>query len=206
MPICPNRLITSPVEQLREGGNMRKVTVILVVTGILSSLVFAGCAKSAEQSALEQRVATLEDIQAITALRAEYCYYCDTGDWQKEAALYTDDAVCDFGPFGYYDGKEAITEFFRDLIPAGMDMTLHMVHNPKIEVTGDTATGEWYYEVPYTTVDNQAGWIAGKYFEDYVKVNGEWKFKKVVADWYWNTPYEKGWAEEGMIKDPSPGN
>ena len=108
---------------------MRNLTVIMVVAGILSSLAFAGCAKSAEESELEQRVATLEAIQDITVMRADYCYYCDTGDWQKEAALFTDDAICDFGPFGYYDGKAAITEFFRDLIPAGMDMTMHMVHN-----------------------------------------------------------------------------
>lgn len=182
---------------------MRKITLILVAGGILSSLLFTGCAKSAEQAALEQRVATLEAIQAITVLRAEYCYYADTGDYQKEGTLFTDDAVCDFGPFGLYEGKAAITKFFQDL-PSGMDMTMHMVHNQKVQVNGDTATGEWYYEVPYTTVANQAGWIAGKYIEQYVKVGAEWKFKKIVADWYWNTPYEKGWAQEGMIKDPSP--
>lgn len=182
---------------------MRRLVPFLLVAGILASVLFAGCAKSAEQAALEQRVATLEAIQDITVLRADYCYYADNGDYQKEGALFTDDAVCDFGPFGFYNGKAEITKFFQDL-PSGMKMTMHMVHNQKVQVTGDTATGEWYYEVPYTTTANQAGWIAGKYTEQYVKVNGEWKFKKVTADWYWNTPYEKGWAVEGMIKFPNP--
>jgi len=85
-----------------------------------------------------------------------------------------------------------------------MSFTLHMTHNPKINVTGDAATGEWYYEVAANSIDNAASWIGGKYIEQYVKVDGGWKFKEIVADWYYSTPYEKGWAEEGMIHDPSP--
>jgi len=153
-------------------------------------------------TALEQRVATLEDIQAITELRSDYCFYADTGDWQKIGGLFTDDAGVDFGPFGVYNGKTEITEFFRDRIPQSMNFTMHMVHNPKIHVTGDTATGEWYFETPATTSANKGFWIAGKYMEEYVKVDGVWKFKNIVADWYYNTPYEMGWAKEGMIKIP----
>lgn len=182
------------------------VTLVVIVSLVVGGVVSTGCAGPGDQriQELEAKVQELQDVRAIQDLRADYCYYTDTNDWQNITALFTDDAVCDFGPFGLYDGKAAITEFFRDLLPAGMVFTMHMVHNTKIRVTGDTATGEWYYEVPANTVENQAFWIAGKYIEQYVKVDGAWKFKNVVADWYYNTPYEKGWAEEGMLHDPSP--
>ena len=190
---------------------MRKSILTLVTVAIAASLIFSGvvstgCASTGDQriQELEATVQELQDVRAIQDLRASYCYYTDTNDWQNIATLFTDDAVCDFGPFGFYDGKAAITEFFRDLLPAGMVFTMHMTHNPKIQVSGDAGSGEWYYEVAATTTDNQAYWIAGKYIENYVKVNGMWQFKKIVADWYYNTPYDKGWAEEGMLHDPSP--
>jgi ketosteroid isomerase-like protein len=188
---------------------MRKVTIILVTVAVMASLVLVGvvstgCSSSNQQiQDLEAAVQELQDAKEIQELRSSYCYYTDTNDWQSISNLFTDDAVCDFGPFGVYNGKEEVVGFFRDLLPAGMSFTMHMTHNPKISVTGDTGTGEWYYEVAATTVDNQAYWIAGKYIEDYAKVNGMWKFKKIVADWYYNTPYDKGWAEEGMLHDPS---
>jgi outer membrane murein-binding lipoprotein Lpp len=190
---------------------MTKVTLTLVTMAIVASLVLGGvvstgCAGSSDQRVqeLEAAVQELQDVREIQELRASYCYYTDTNDWQNISTLFTDDAVCDFGPFGFYDGKEAVIEFFRDLLPAGMSFTLHMTHNPKINVTGDAATGEWYYEVAANSIDNAASWIGGKYIEQYVKVDGGWKFKEIVADWYYSTPYEKGWAEEGMIHDPSP--
>ena len=52
----------------------------------------------------------------------------------------------------------------------------HMVMNPIINVTGDRATGTWYFFGTFTMREgNQAKWQAARYQEDYVRVNGEWK-------------------------------
>ena len=37
--------------------------------------------------------------------------------------------------------------------------------------------------------------MAARYEDDYVKVNGEWKYQHLCADLRMSAPYEKGWAE-----------
>ena len=65
---------------------------------------------------LEERIQRLEDIEAIKQLKAEYCAYCDDGyNPDGIANLYTEDAVWDGGPFGRYEGRDAI----RKLHPIG---------------------------------------------------------------------------------------
>ena len=146
---------------------------------------------------LEARITVLEDIEAIKKLKARYAYMVDTRNWQEFANLATDDAVWDFGPLGVYQGREEIIRFTRDIILEAHSFMMHMFHNPVIEVKGEKATGEWYFEVPATeTEKNRAVWINGKYEEEYVKVGGEWKFKKVVGNIYYNVPYDEGWAKK----------
>lgn len=150
---------------------------------------------------LEARIRVLEDIEAIKKLKATYAYLVDTRNWQEFMALFTDDAVSDFGPLGCYEGKAEITRFTRDIILKSYSFMTHMFHNPIIEVKGEKATGEWYFEVPAThTEKNRALWLAGKYEEEYVKVDGEWKFKKVVGRIYYITPYDEGWVKTKMYE------
>lgn len=92
---------------------------------------------------IEQRIQRLEDIEALRQLKHRYCAYCDAGyDAAPLTALFTDDAIWDGGPMGYFVGRAAIHEFFAGcskLIP----FAIHHVTNPIIEVEGDRATGEW---------------------------------------------------------------
>jgi hypothetical protein len=46
---------------------------------------------------------------------------------------------------------------------------------------------------------NQATWCAGRYFEEYVKVDSEWKYKLLRFTPYFITPFDKGWAEKKFI-------
>jgi len=150
---------------------------------------------------LQARIAALEDIEAIKKLKAKYAHLVDTRNWQEFANLAIDDAVWDFGPLGRYEGKEEIIRFTRDIILATYSFMTHFFHNPIIEVKGEEATGEWYFEVPATHAEkNRAVWIAGKYEEEYVKVGGEWKFKKVVGKIYYITPYDEGWVKTKMYE------
>lgn len=144
---------------------------------------------------MEARIKFLEDIELIKKLKARLCYLYDAGDWQSVLDLFTEDAVADFGPFGRYEGKE-IVKFYRDIAPVALPFTMHMCHNACIEVNGDKATGEWYFEVPGTHVKtNRAVWIAGKYTDEFVKADSEWKIKKTTAEPYYYTPYDEGWVK-----------
>lgn len=153
---------------------------------------------------LEARIRLLEDIEAIKKLKATYGYLADALNWQGMVNLFTDDAIADFGPMGRYEGKEELTKCLRDIAFPASPFTVHMFHNPIIEVRGEKATGEWYFEVPATHAPPnrvaRAAWMAGKYEEQYVKVGGEWKFKMIVAKVYYDTPYDEGWVKTKMYE------
>jgi len=149
---------------------------------------------------LEERFKVFEDIEAIKKLKASYAYFIDTKNPEKAGAMFTDDAVADCGPYGRHEGRIEITKFFK-AFPESYSFYMHMLHNPIIEVKGHEATGQWYFEVPSTNVrENRAIWQSGKYEEEYVKVEGEWKIKKMVVRIYYITPYDEGWAKTKMYE------
>jgi hypothetical protein len=48
--------------------------------------------------------------------------------------------------------------------------------NAIIKVDGERAHGSWYLLGPFTLrKGNRAIWLAARYEDDYVKVNGQWK-------------------------------
>src|ERR1700750_1486422 len=63
---------------------------------------------------IEERLARLEAIEDIKALKARYCALCDA-DYEPDglAALFLPDAVWESETFGRYEGREAIRTFFR---------------------------------------------------------------------------------------------
>jgi SnoaL-like domain len=144
---------------------------------------------------LEERITVLEDIEAIKRLKARYCDVCDTGyDPDRIAALFTEDGTWEGGEFGTATGQASLRKMFEGLHKA-VSFAQHNAMNPIIEVTGDRAKGAWYLFCPYTSrANNRAGWIAGRYDDDYVKVNGEWKYQHLRAIIRMHARYEEGWA------------
>jgi ketosteroid isomerase-like protein len=146
---------------------------------------------------IQKRLGVLEDIDSIKKLKARYCAYCDDNyNLDGLASLFTEDAVWDGGPFrGRHEGREAIREFFTDA-PQRLPFAVHMVLNPVIEVDGDTAKGMWYLFQSCTYAEgNKAVWGSARYDEEYVKVNGEWKFKNLKLTSFFWTPFDEGWVK-----------
>jgi hypothetical protein len=58
-----------------------------------------------------------------------------------------------------------------------------MAMNPLIEVDGDRGRGQWYFVGPFNFHgrDEPASWVAARYDEEYVKVDGVWKFQVMRA-------------------------
>jgi hypothetical protein len=145
----------------------------------------------------EKRIIALADIEAIKQLKATYCAICDNGyDPNKITALFTEDGTWEGGEFGKATGHAAIRNLFEGLQRA-ISFAQHNAMNPIIEVEGDRAKAEWYLFCPYTARgSNDAHWIAGRYEDDHVKVNGEWKYKHLRAMIRMHAPYEKGGANK----------
>lgn len=156
---------------------------------------------------LEDRIRVLEDLEAIKKLKARYCFLVDeaVGGSRESAvelvSLFTEDAFADFGEFGRYERSEGLVAFFADFVPGLLSYTAHMVHNPVIEINGDRATGDWYFEVPCTLrATNLAGWLQGRYQEEYVREEGAWLWKSITADFDYATPFDEGWAKTRMFQ------
>lgn len=150
---------------------------------------------------IEKRLQVLEDIESIKKLKAKYCLAADDNYNPKAmSSLFTEDGVWDGGEFwGKYQGRKEIEEYFQGA-SGNISFAVHAALTPHIEVEGTKAKGTWYLLAEATmTKGNQAVWGAVRYDEEYVKIDGEWKFKYVkLTTFYW-TPYELGWAEKRFV-------
>jgi len=114
------------------------------------------------------------------------------------ANLFAEDGVGDFGSFGYIDGRDELAKFFKAL-PESLPFRFHTIANPIINIDGDEAKGRWSFRASVTQAPaNRACWIAGEYICDFVRVNGEWKFKKVTNRFHYITPFDEGWVKTKM--------
>ena len=149
---------------------------------------------------IEERLAALEAIEEIRRLKARYAAACDANyDADAIAALFAEDAVWDGGALGKAEGREAIRAFFRGA-PKHFPFAIHHVMNPIIEVDGDRASAQWYLLQPATMArGNRAVWLAATYHDEYARIGGEWKFKRLAVTPRFLTPYEEGWARQPFI-------
>ncbi|MFP4475568.1 MAG: nuclear transport factor 2 family protein [Desulfatibacillaceae bacterium] len=157
---------------------------------------------------LADEIRRLSDIEALRRLKARYCYLVDAGVAGDQAAvdelmsLFVDDARGEYGDFGAYEGREALDGFFRAVVPGLLSYTAHMVHNAVIDVPGDTAKARWYFEVPCTLrQDDRALWLQGRYTEQYARVNGQWMWREILAEFDYATPFDQGWAKKRMLTE-----
>ena len=150
---------------------------------------------------LEDRIQKLEDIEDIKALKARYCAFCDDAyDPDGIASLFTATGVWDGGFMGQFVGREAIRAHFAGT-SAIMGFAIHHVTNPLIEVSGDSATGQWYLWQPctQTTRKTRALWLAARYNDTYVRTVEGWLFQAMVISPRMFAPYEDGWAEVPFV-------
>jgi hypothetical protein len=144
---------------------------------------------------LALRLANLEDLEAIRALKIRYARFCDDNyDPDGIASLFVDDGVWDGGElFGRRQGVEEIREHFRGA-PSRIPWALHFTLAPEITLDGGPgpqrrALGTWYLWQPCTRRSaagtEREAWLAGSYDDRYVKVDGQWKFELVVVQARW---------------------
>ena len=137
---------------------------------------------------------TIEELLAIEAiknLRYSYAMYFDAQDLDKMMDLFTEDAVCEFGPAfgGDWVGKAQIREKFAQVIghEGPRFGVLHVVSNPWIRFIDDeTANGRWYLQDLRTTegVENPLI-LFGIYDDVYHKRDGRWLIHRTRIDFLW---------------------
>lgn len=146
----------------------------------------------------------LLDIEAIKALKARYCWYCDDPQqYHRFSDLFTDDAVFIEEPVEHLVGKAAIAEWNTSYADEVV-WSRHYAVAPLIEVDGGEASGRW--QALLLSIQNIDGaeqmlWAAGTYVEQYRRVDGEWLFSRVHASGRWMTSFDEGLIEELTLFD-----
>ena len=145
---------------------------------------------------VENRLRVLQDIEEIRRLKARYCSYADRYDSEAIVSLFTEDGGLEDDAGNVHQGREQLRDFFsnaRERLP----FIVHTVMNSLIEVDGDEGTGSWYLFQPATMGDSgQAVWGSGRYDEEYIRVGGQWRFKRMKTSLFFWTPFDQGWAKK----------
>jgi hypothetical protein len=170
----------------------------------------------AKVKALENKVRTLEDIEAIKKLQHAYGFYLE--HWMAEDLidLFAEGTDTELlVAAGHYKGKESIRDFFHHG-RKGAEMKysengefLHQVMQLSgvvdIDPEGRAAKGRWYgfganaFPQPGGSVN--PGWMNGVYENEYVKQDGKWKIKKIHWCMTFHCPYTVGWVEPSKRVD-----
>jgi ketosteroid isomerase-like protein len=135
-----------------------------------------------DMNELAQRITRLEDIEAIKQLKVRYSHICDDlHNPDTIASVFAEDAIWESADFGRAQGHQEIRDLFQQFRDT-FTFSQHNMTNPIIEVDGDRATGIWYISGPWTHAENNhAIWMMARYDDDYVKIDGEWKYQHLRA-------------------------
>jgi len=154
------------------------------------------------------RVQRLEDRAAICELQATYCFLVDDGRFDDLVdEWFTPDARCDFrdakgtiSPM-VSTGHAEIRAFFTQVVASLLHDMCHTVHNQRILIEGDTASGECYFELTAghpLTGDAVVG--AGRYIDRYQRVDGRWRFAERTALIFHMAPLAEGWVRRPLLR------
>ena len=133
----------------------------------------------------------LLEIEEIKKTRILYSHYYDGANLDALCDLFTDDAVCEFGPEygGDWVGKDQIRANYKEYIEGEGDPheVMHAVTNQWVELKGpNDANGRCYLLDLRTKVGVENPLILfGIYDDVYKKVGGQWKIHRTRIDFLW---------------------
>ena len=156
---------------------------------------------------LEQRVARLEDMDALERLNAIYGYYLARNQWDNLAGIFASDGSIEIAMRGVYTGSQSVRRNLNLYGEAGIHHGLlhnHMQYQPVIHIAEDGQTAKMRSRAFSIMGEHEtySMWMGGTYENDYVKDDGIWKMQR---DQVFNTyfvPYAVGWKDAAPRPPP----
>src|ERR1700687_4059256 len=126
-----------------------------------------------DNAELEKRLTTLQDIEAIKRLKAEYCDICDDAHNQdRMVAIFAEDGIWEGKGLWWAQGHADIRKQAKGFAER-ISFAQHNVFNPRIEVNGNAAHGRWTFLGPLTLRKvNIPVWLPGFYDVPFCKGRG----------------------------------
>lgn len=140
------------------------------------------------------RIARLEAIEDIKALKHRYLRACDAKDpTEFRACFIASGASIDYGRLGAFDDADGIARVFERIALQKIDgrnaiLDMHHAMHPDIAVHGETtASGRWTLKFRQVNLfDNTETVATGEYDDEYVIEDGRWKMSKCHFRRYWS--------------------
>ena len=131
---------------------------------------------------LEQRLARLEDIDAIKQLKARYLNACDRQDPEAVRACFAEgEVIIDMSNFGHCKNRDEFVDGI--FVPRGCHeyvLDMHHCSNPEITIIDNvTATGVW--GLNYRNINTQEKTLtllSAMYHDEYRKTDDKWRVSR----------------------------
>ena len=128
-------------------------------------------------SELEHRIQRLEDRAELQDLVVKYFLASDDDDYEALAATFAPDGTFSAGIFPGGEGREAVVECLR----AGRKMMGPTIHTPDYTLfafsDNNRATGRVGAHLELS-IAGRTVFAAVRYFDEYVRIDGRWQFKR----------------------------
>lgn len=156
-----------------------------------------------------RQLQSLLDREAIRECLYRYCRGIDRLDEAALRSAYWPEATDRHGP--YQGTATGFIDWALDKLK-GSGRLVHSLGNILIELRGDVAAVESYFQALQSDVDAQGGpletFLAGRYVDRFERRNGEWRVaqRTVAYDWIRQLPLPAGSdAERFGVRQPTGG-
>ena len=136
---------------------------------------------------LEQRIAQIEDVEAIKQLKARYLLACDMQDPEAVRACFAEgEVIIDMSYFGQCHNRDEFVDGI--FVPRGChDYVLDMHHGSNADINlidEENATGVWGLD--YRNINKQdqtLTLLSALYHDEYKKIDGAWKISRSQTEY-----------------------
>lgn len=163
---------------------------------------------------MEERIQMLEDKEAIRDIIYRYVWLLDEKKWDELSSLFCEDSKLIVHPWGEWNGRKGVKDFFLRNIPSERPSGRHCITNIMTSVFGDKAESKNYFD---STGERQGRSmvVAGWHYDKLVKrEDGKWYFKEREISFDYSLPLDVGWGglrgenriwgdSEGRLKPPA---
>lgn len=147
-----------------------------------------------------EEIQDLRDLLELEKIRKSvllYSHFMDSRNWDAMAQLYAEDAVCEWGPYGHFEGRERI---HRQLVDAHLDRIpydgFHCTTNVWAELSGpDTARSRCYLidvwpsdvigPISHPGYPENPILLYAIYENEHRRIDGEWKITRSEIHFSW---------------------
>jgi len=160
-------------------------------------------------TALEQRIAVMNEEDKVRNLQNAYGYYVDRKMWDDVTDLFTADGALSVANVGVYDGPKSIRRALERSGPAGLqhgqlNELLQLDMAVAIEPGGMEARSRGIEFGLLGEADKGTAFYTLAIFENrYVKQNDIWRIREMRIFPLMKTEYAQGWAKSQVV-DPPP--